>query len=655
MKRIKFISIMMALILMGLPTVLYAGEIAENDHDERIEESTDIETGSKDTDEYDDSEENESYTVQDVLQQELKDLAELTAGEDYTEKEAVFLADSRQEAEDVAEQYGGTLIDYDYGVATLQFDKAIEEVITEAAKDDTKIASIETAIEPNYIAEIDDYETDAAIDSVDYSQYQWYKDKINASNIKTQSGNGVKVAVIDTGADLDHRDLESNIAGSICVIDGYSDTTGEDDHSHGTHVAGIIGADDDGDGITGIAPEVDLYIIKAANERGNLSANNILKAVQQAIDYDVDVINMSFGTYGRSEAFAKIIDKAVSKGIVCVGAAGNDGISSKHYPAAFDNVISVGASTINDDLAYYSNYGDWVDLTAPGGNGTENGTSIYSDLLNNSLGIKNGTSQATPMVSATAALLLGTGKITETGEDRVNAVRDAILNTVKDITYSYGSHSITGGLDTEKALEYTGAHEGSEDKNDAEGTNEKLNQKTIIAGTKTFTITYTSTVSYDGRKHVSSEKKETKNQAADLKITVSCDGKEIPSSNYKIKYKNNKNASTGSGLKEPYFVISLKGKIFTKNEKTAVKSEKCEFKINPCDIATSELTYSSVKIMISGAVRIKALKYINGVGKKISLRSSGKNAAYSVTSVSSSSIIITGTGNFTGKRELNFK
>ncbi len=654
MKRYKFISIIMALILMGLPTVSYAGEIAENDYDERIEESTDIETGSKDTDEYDDSDENESYTVQDVLQQELKDLAELTAGEDYTEKEAVFLADSRQEAEDVAEQYGGTLIDYDYGVATLQFDKDIEKVITEAANDDTKIDSIETAIEPNYIAEIDDYGMDATIDSVDYSQYQWYKDKINASNIKTQSGNGVKVAVIDTGADLDHRDLESNIAGSICVIDGYSDTTGEDDHSHGTHVAGIIGADDDGDGITGIASEVDLYIIKAANERGNLSANNILKAVQQAVDYDVDVINMSFGTYGRSEAFAKIIDKAVSKGIVCVGAAGNDGISSKHYPAAFDNVIAVAASTAFDGLADYSNYGDWVDLTAPGGSGTSNSTSIYSDVLNNGLGKKIGTSQATPMVSATAALILGSGKISETGEERVNAVRNAILNTVYDITYSYGSHSITGGLNAEKALEYAGSSEDNGEQ-ETDRNSKLLTQKSINAGTKTFTITYTSTVSYDGRRHVSSEKKETKNQAADLKITVSCDGEEIPSSNYKIKYKNNKNASTGSSSNEPYFVIILKGKNFTGNEKTVVKSERCVFTINPCDISSADLTYSSVKIMISGVVKIKSLKYINKGGKKISLRSSGKNAAYSVTSVSSSSIIITGTGNFTGKRELIFK
>ena len=649
MKRCKFASIMMALILMALPTVSYAGEIAENTYDEIIEESTEIDTVLEDTEEnYD------NYTVQDVLQQELEDLAELTAGEDYTEKEAVFLADSRQEAEDVAEQYGGTLVDYEYGVATLQFDKEIEEVITEVAKDDKKSDSLETAIEPNYIAEIDDLEIDATIDSVDYSQYQWYKDKINASNIKTQSGNGVKVAVIDTGADLDHRDLESNIVESTCVIDGYSDTTGEDDHSHGTHVAGIIGADDDGDGITGIAPEVDLYIIKAADSNGSLSSSSILKSVQQAIDYGVDVINMSFGTYGRSDAFEAIIDKAISKGIVCVAAAGNKGISTKHYPAAFDNVISVGASTTNDELAYYSNYGDWVDLTAPGGNGSANSTSVYSDVLNNSFGTKNGTSQATPMVSATAALILGSGKITETGEERVNAVRNAIVNTVNDITYSYESHSISGGLDAEKALEYAGSFEEDEGK-ETENNKEELNQKSINVGNKTFTVTYTSTVSYDGRKHISSDNKDTKNQAADMKITVSCNGEEIPSSNYKIKFKNNKNASTGGSSKNPYFLIILRGSIFSKSEKKAVKSEKCDFTINPCNISSADLTYNSVKIMLSGVVKIKSLKYISKGGKKISLRSSGKNAAYSVTSVSSSSIIITGTGNFTGKRELNFK
>lgn len=650
MKRCKSISIMMALILLMIPTVSYAGEIAENDQYEIIEESSEIDPDAEDTEKNSDTEEDDNCTVQDVLQQELDDLEELTVGEDYVEKEAVFMADSRQEAEDVAEQYGGELIDFEYGVATLQLDKNIDEVISDAVKND----SIETAIEPNYIAEIDTYETDADDDNDDYSQYQWYKDKINASNIKTQSGNGVKVAVIDTGADLDHRDLENNIAESTCVIEGSSNTTGEDDHSHGTHVAGIIGADDDGDGITGIASEVDLYIIKAADSKGSLSANSILKSIQVAIDYDVDVINMSFGTYGRSESFESIINKAVEKGIVCVAAAGNNGVSNKHYPAAFDNVIAVGASTASDELAYYSNYGDWVDLTAPGGSGKAAESSVLSDVLNNNLGIKNGTSQATPMVSATAALILGSGKIKETGEDRVNAVRNAILNTVNDTTYSYESHSITGGLDTEKALEYSGSFEENEEKSE-EKTEEKVNKKTINAGTKNFTITYTSTVSYDGRKHVSSENKETKNKVPDLKITVSCNGEEISSSNYKIKYRNNKNANNENDSKKSYFVIMLKGKNFTEKEKTALKSENCEFSINPCNLASADLTYSSAKIMLSGVVRIKAFKYISKGGKKISLKSSGKNPSYSVTSVNNSSIIITGTGNFTGKRELILK
>ncbi len=651
MKRKKMMAVILAGTLALLPAAVNAenlntGDIIEmeslSDEGNQVEEESDPVGGNN--------------SVQDVLQQELSDLQELTSGEDYVENEAILVTESREDAEEAAEQYGGELLDYEFGVATIKFNDDIENVLEQASTDEIS----DYVIEPNYIAEIDAVDEGFSINSdsdEDQSEkQQWYWEKCNYSKIDGISGNGIKVAVIDTGADLDHSDLEDNIAAGTCVVTGSENTTGEDDHSHGTHVSGIIAADDDGTGITGIASRAELYVIKAANSRGSLTYADIIKGIQTAVDYDVDVINMSFSSTSSSDSLKSAIDNAVNNGIVCVASAGNNATSIKSYPAAYDNVIAVGASTISDTLSWYSNYGDWVDLTAPGGEGSTYTTSVYSDSLNDGFTTKNGTSQATPMVSAAAALILSSGKITSSGSERVADVREAILNTLNDNTYNYGSHSITGGLDIEAALSYEGSSTDPEETDNNPGssdyseTTEKT--ETVNVAEDTYSITYTCTVSFDGRKHVSSEKVSSRSRNADIKISVSCNGKELPSSKYKVKFKNNKNAASGNSLKKPYFVVILKGSDFSKQAKRAVKTVCCDFVIEPCDLSTADLTYNKIDVTKTGEIKIKGLKYLSPGGKKVSLRSTGKNASYSVSLGENSNIILTGTGNFTGIKEL---
>ncbi len=644
MRRIKFIACLLSVIMTLNPAIIHA-ESQNKDISEKTEESQ-IQNESAD---HSDAE----LSIQEVIRKEINELDSMESGVDYVQNEAVFHADSREEAEETARQYGGELIDYGYGVATLKFDEDIKNVLGEAIR----IDSVETAIEPNYIAEIDTYEidstgsTDTTYDpNEDLSGYQsWYKEKINLAGAEGLSGDGIKVAVIDTGADLDHSDLEDNIKESTNVMANPENTDGDDNNSHGTHVSGIIAADDDGKGITGIAPNADLYIIKAAGYDGKLTSADISKGIHQAMDYGVDVINMSFSTTGDSDVIRSAIDDAINSGIVCVSTAGNKGVDTKAYPAAYDDVFAVGSSTAFDTLSNFSNYGDWVELTAPGGESgkTDSSESIFSDIHNNSFKTKNGTSQAAPMVAATAALVLQSGHIKSTGRERVEDVREAILKTLDDKTYSYGGRSIMGGLDAGAAVKYIV-------KRKQEPTEQKEEEQVRI-GEELFTIIYTSSVSYDGRKHVSSDKKETKNKAADIDIFVSVNGEYLTPDQYKIKFKNNKNAASDNSAKGPKFYVILKGKNFSKETKKIIKAEACDFSITPCDLSTAYITYKSTKITRSGAVKISGLKYINPLGKKIALRGKGKKASYYVTTVSDSSIIIDGTGNFIGRREIPIK
>lgn len=211
-------------------------------------------------------------------------------------------------------------------------------------------------------------------------------------------GTTVKVAIMDTGIDLTHPDLQSNIKGGINTIKPAK--SANDDNGHGTHVAGIVAAVNNTIGVVGVAPEVHLYAVKVLNAAGSGWLSDIIEGFQWCIDNQIKVINMSFGSDGTNSSEQEAVTQAYNAGITLVAAAGNDGYAnSVDYPGAYPEVIAVSAIDANLKLASFSSYGPEVDITAPG-------VQIYSTYKKAAYATMSGTSMATPHVTGVAALRL---------------------------------------------------------------------------------------------------------------------------------------------------------------------------------------------------------------------------------------------------------
>lgn len=251
-----------------------------------------------------------------------------------------------------------------------------------------------------------------------------------AWNITTGS-KSVVVAVIDTGIDFGHPDLKSQAwvnlkelngrpgvdddgNGLVDDINGYNfaDNKGDstDDHSHGTHCAGTIGAQgDDGRGVSGVNWNVSLMALKFMNKDGEGTAANSIKAIDYARKMGAKVMSNSWGGGGKSALVQKAIEAADRAGILFVAAAGNDGENNDKKPSfpsnyAVPNVLAVAAVDNRGALADFSNYGaKSVHVAAPGVN-------IYSTVLNKGYEAYSGTSMATPHVAGVAALMLAKNK-----------------------------------------------------------------------------------------------------------------------------------------------------------------------------------------------------------------------------------------------------
>ena len=197
----------------------------------------------------------------------------------------------------------------------------------------------------------------------------WGIDRIDADLAwGTTAGDPVKVAVIDTGIELFHPDLKNNIKGGYNTINPLK--SANDDNGHGTHVAGIIAAENNSIGVIGAGPQIDLYAVKALDRRGSGYLSDIIEGIDWAIANGVQVINMSLGTTTDIQSFHDAVIRANVAGIVQVAAAGNDGLAV-NYPAAYPEVIAVSATDSTDAITSWSSRGLEVDLAAPG-------LSIYS-------------------------------------------------------------------------------------------------------------------------------------------------------------------------------------------------------------------------------------------------------------------------------------
>jgi serine protease len=294
--------------------------------------------------------------------------------------------------------------------------------------------------EPNYIRKPLAEPNDTLYD------YQWHYPLINLPDAWdiTRGSSDVVVAVIDTGVLLDHPDLQGQLVAGYDFIrstqisadgDGRDDDPDDPGDSegiggssfHGTHVAGTIAAlTNNSGGVAGVAWDAKVMPLRVMGVGGGYDSD-IAAAIRYAAGLDVggvtpleepvDVINLSLGSDSDSQVLESACEEARAQGVIVVAAAGNDNSSRSTYPAAFDGVVSVSAVAIDESLASYSNYGDTIDVAAPGGDSGDEDGNGYSDMVLSTwgddsggsidmvYGFSMGTSMAAPHVAGVAALM----------------------------------------------------------------------------------------------------------------------------------------------------------------------------------------------------------------------------------------------------------
>jgi subtilisin len=258
--------------------------------------------------------------------------------------------------------------------------------------------------------------------------------------ISRSGGEGVNIAVLDTGVDKNHIDLSGRVI--LCkdfsnrkqpIIDGVCD----DKNGHGTHVAGIVAADSgsDGKGIFGIAPGVNLYAYRVCGNNGSCWADDVANAIIDATDNGTNIINLSIGGDTKSSLISDAVSYASNLNVLVVGAAGNDGpyLDSIDYPAANASVVAVGAIDTSFDIPEWSSRGmnsstkpyvveeKDIEFASPGVN-------IESTWKDGGYVILSGTSMATPHISGLSALLWQ-----KNADEPANATREVLHKFSNDI------------------------------------------------------------------------------------------------------------------------------------------------------------------------------------------------------------------------------
>jgi hypothetical protein len=336
-------------------------------------------------------------------------------------------------------------------------------------------------VEPSHLYKIDSVPNDSLVSQ------QWALQKIKAFDAWkiTQGSDSIIIGLIDTGVDYLHPDLKNKIYfnyGEVGTdnygknketngidddgngfIDDYmgwdftdrtgfpfDSTTGDytgwdnnpmDENGHGTYIAGIIAAETNNKiGIAGTAPKVRILNIRAFDPSGYGEEDDVSAAILYAVKMGAKVINMSFGDSQFSYVLKDVIKYAYDKGVVLVASSGNDGSNEPHYPSGYSEVICVGNSTQNDNVASSSNFGSTLDLVAPG-------TDILTTAMGGGYSTVSGTSASAPFVSAAAGLVLSIGSFSN---EEVKQILKSTADNIGNVTWNI--YSGAGRLNIFRAL-----------------------------------------------------------------------------------------------------------------------------------------------------------------------------------------------------------
>ncbi|MFQ6058698.1 MAG: S8 family serine peptidase, partial [Anaerolineae bacterium] len=282
--------------------------------------------------------------------------------------------------------------------------------------------------EPNYIVHAFGSPNDP------YLNQQWALTKIQAIQAwdLTTGSSSVVIAILDTGVDLNHEDLQGKL------LQGYDfanrDNDPSDDHGHGTHVAGIAAAaTNNGRGVAGVSYNCRIMPVKVLSNSGSGSHSWIAQGITYATDQGARVINMSLGGYISSYTLEAAVEYAWNHGVLLVAAAGNDSTAYPSYPAAYEQVMGVSATDRYDQRASFSNYGSYISVAAPG-------VSILSTVRGGSYQFWSGTSMASPHVAGLAGLVFAQdpSRTNATVQQIIEGTADDLGSSGWDHIYGYG-------------------------------------------------------------------------------------------------------------------------------------------------------------------------------------------------------------------------
>ena len=309
--------------------------------------------------------------------------------------------------------------------------RPVAEVVAELQRDPAVVYA-----EPNYVTHlaVDEITTAVAVnDPKTGPQYSLDRMRVrDAWSLST--GSARTVAVLDTGIDPHHPEFAGRIAQGHDFVN--NDVDASDDNGHGTWVSGIIAANvNDGIGIAGISWQDKIMPVKIMNANGTGDTSDLTAGIVWATDHGAKVINMSVGGFPYSQFVHDAVRYAWNRGVILVGAAGNNAVDGPFYPASYPEVVSVSATQVDDEFSHWSNYGATVDVSAPGSSILTTNCPVCKPIEQDLTGDHrytyiSGTSFAAPNVSGVVALIVGRYP-TMTNAEVVNQLK----STVDDLGY----------------------------------------------------------------------------------------------------------------------------------------------------------------------------------------------------------------------------